>query len=448
MNPSNPTPLFTTRLLTVAFVVAAAFFFVLAGARLVLFSEPPSSLRKTPSHRPHPPKQPPHARTLPSPPAQRPHPQDLPQPPPTPAAIKLGGAPAHSPEKGIPLPKHLQQRQSLQSIRVGERKRLQSLQTIAEVEIPHHTLQHTGARAAGRVVRFFAEEGHHVRSGQALLEIDSPDVGKARSRYLRTHALWQLTQNEANRQKQLHKIGLNSASALAQAENRAAHAKIEYQDARAQLRIFGVQPPALDAKQLHGRYTLRAVRQGAIVHVNAKLGQWVTPDAALMQIEDRRMVWVHLRYPLQWASLIKEGDTVTFTGDGVPHALSGKIVHISENVLRAQQSLQARVDLPNPTGLLRGGQLLEAHLAPTTNTKEPPFVIPDEAIQTIGLSSVVFVLHKDHAHPRNIVTGAAFKGYTEVLFGLSEGETIVTRGAFLLKSILTQSANDKKTDNR
>lgn len=448
MNLSTQTPLFTTRLLMATFVIAAAFFFVLAGARLVLLSEPPSSsLHKAPSHRHHHTKQPPHARTRPYPSEQRPDPRTLPQSPIT-AALKLGGAPARSPEKGIPLPKHLQQRQSLQSIRVGERKRLQSLQTIAEVEIPHHTLQHTGARAAGRVVRFFAEEGHHVRSGQALLEIDSPDVGKARSRYLRTHALWQLTQNEADRQKQLRKIGLNSASALAQAENRAAHAKIEYQDARAQLRIFGVQPPALDAKQLHGRYTLRAVRQGAIVHVNAKLGQWVTPDTALMQIEDRRLVWIHLRYPLQWASLIKEGDSVTFTGDGVPHALSGKIVHISENVLRAQQSLQARVDLPNPTGLLRGGQLLEAHLAPTTNTKEPPFVIPDEAIQTIGLSNVVFVLHKDHAHPRNIVTGAAFKGYTEVLFGLSEGETIVTRGAFLLKSVLTQSANDKKTDSR
>ncbi len=379
-------------------------------------------------------------KSPPAPPTLRP-----PAPPtrPLPTSPLLGHAPSTSPEKGIPVPKHLDQQKTLRFVRVGERKRLQSLRTVAEVEIPHHTLQQIGARAAGRVVRFFAEEGHHVRKGQALLVIDSPDVGKARSHFLRTHALWKLMQQEAERQAKLRGLGLNSASTLAQAQHQAARAKIEYEDARAQLRIFGVQPPPLNTNALHGRYTLRAVRQGAVIHVNVKLGQWVTPETALMHIEDRRLVWIHLRYPLQWAQIVKEGDLVNFTGDGLPHALSGKIVHISENVLRSQQNLQARVDLPNPNGLLRAGQLLEAHLAPTTATKEPPLVIPDEAIQTIGLSSIVFVLHKGHVHPRKIITGAAFKGHTEVLFGLLAGEKIVTRGAFLLKSILTQSTNDK-----
>ncbi|MCB9637439.1 MAG: efflux RND transporter periplasmic adaptor subunit [Myxococcales bacterium] len=345
------------------------------------------------------------------------------------------------PNKGIEVSAKLRDKGTVQLFQVKRRERIKSLRVVGEVETPNHAIQHIGARAAGRVVRFFVEEGTYVRKGKALLQLDSPAVGKARSRYLRMHALWKLAEAELSRQTRLRKLELNSVSQLAHMRTNAARAKIEYNDAIAQLRILGVPVPKRGATKINGLHTLYAMRQGAITHIPAKLGQWVTPEAFLLQIEDRRNVWIHLRYPLALAPIVKEGTRVSFTGSGLPHALFGKIEHISEHVMREQQNLQARVDMPNSKRLLRPGQLLEAHLPQSTEGEQAPLLVPDESVQRLGLSSVVFLYNKGYAHPRKVIIGASQQGWSEVLFGLQEGETVVARGAFLLKSVLLQAAS-------
>jgi multidrug efflux pump subunit AcrA (membrane-fusion protein) len=54
--------------------------------------------------------------------------------------------------------------------------------------------------------------------------------------------------------------------------------------------------------------------------------------------------------------------------------------------------------------------------------------VPASAVQSIGQMERVFVVHDDKAQLRLVRTGATSDGHIEILSGLLENETIITKG--------------------
>ena len=70
-------------------------------------------------------------------------------------------------------------------------------------------------------------------------------------------------------------------------------------------------------------------------------------------------------------------------------------------------------------------------------------VAPEAAIQRIGERTVVFIAEEDepsHFKVRDIEIGATANGLTRILRGLKEGERVVTKGSFTLKTQLLKGA--------
>jgi multidrug efflux pump subunit AcrA (membrane-fusion protein) len=68
-------------------------------------------------------------------------------------------------------------------------------------------------------------------------------------------------------------------------------------------------------------------------------------------------------------------------------------------------------------------------------------VVPARAVQTAGGETIVFVHEGGGRYvSRPVVAGAEAEGLIEIVKGLSDGETVVTAGAFLLKSELVKPA--------
>ncbi len=71
----------------------------------------------------------------------------------------------------------------------------------------------------------------------------------------------------------------------------------------------------------------------------------------------------------------------------------------------------------------------------TVRVRNNAIVVPKSAVQWEGCCNVVFVRHTDTVYqPYKVTLGDERDGYFVVEKGLAAGETIVTVGAFLLKT--------------
>ena len=96
------------------------------------------------------------------------------------------------------------------------------------------------------------------------------------------------------------------------------------------------------------------------------------------------------------------------------------------------RSVRVRAVLQNPDGFLKPEMYVNATLR--INLGEV-LAVPEEAVFMTGEDNIVFVVKSDGIfEPRSVKVGAKSEGYYEVKSGLSEGETVVTSGNFLIDS--------------
>jgi cobalt-zinc-cadmium efflux system membrane fusion protein len=105
------------------------------------------------------------------------------------------------------------------------------------------------------------------------------------------------------------------------------------------------------------------------------------------------------------------------------------------------RTLSIRVELENTEGILRPGLSGNISLLPPGVAPEPVLVVPEEAVQRYEGSEVVFIpAHNEgEFHAVVVTTGVRSRGKVEIKAGLKEGDKVVTKGAFTLKSELLKS---------
>jgi len=131
---------------------------------------------------------------------------------------------------------------------------------------------------------------------------------------------------------------------------------------------------------------------------------------------------------------VKVGQKVELSTAAFPdQKFYGKVVYISPQVDEHSQSIKARLDIDNSEHLLRLGMFFSAELIYAS--KNSVLTVPIQAIQTLNEEDVVFVEKDgDRLELREVVLGRKMDDYVEIKKGLHEGEVVVTKGSFYLKS--------------
>jgi Cu(I)/Ag(I) efflux system membrane fusion protein len=107
------------------------------------------------------------------------------------------------------------------------------------------------------------------------------------------------------------------------------------------------------------------------------------------------------------------------------------------------RTLAARIALDNPEYKLSPGMFVTLDF--TGPTRAPQLVVPSEALIATGERTVVIVARGDDGFDViNVKTGAEQDGRTAILSGLTEGQSIVLSGQFLIDS----EASLRSTVNR
>jgi len=140
--------------------------------------------------------------------------------------------------------------------------------------------------------------------------------------------------------------------------------------------------------------------------------------------------------------LLTVGAPVTIEVEGlIAEPFEGRVAFVDPAVDTRTRAARVRVEIQDVNGLLRPGQFVQAIvLTPAGPDTRAPLVIPDSAPLFTGRRSLVYVQVPEAEDPtyapRVVRLGPKLGDHYPVVSGLSEGERVVTRGAFALDADL------------
>ncbi|HKT72083.1 MAG TPA: efflux RND transporter periplasmic adaptor subunit [Steroidobacteraceae bacterium] len=229
--------------------------------------------------------------------------------------------------------------------------------------------------------------------------------------------------------------------------------------ARQRLVLLGMPPQLIErieaTRELRTTITIRSPRAGMIATLEARDGMTVSAGATLAKINGLRTVWIEAAVPEARAALAQLGSHVEARLTAYPgQRFAGRVIGVLPQANVETRTLRVRIELDNRDGRLRPGMFAQVHL--DTNTQASAIYVASEAVIRTGTRAIVIATdERGRFIPKEVQPGADVEGKTVILSGLTEGQTVVTSGQFLIDSEaslkgvlsrLTQSTPESDTD--
>jgi Cu(I)/Ag(I) efflux system membrane fusion protein len=221
------------------------------------------------------------------------------------------------------------------------------------------------------------------------------------------------------------------------ATDSARHEQFDVESSRRRLRLLGVPDEEIARLERERtaatRLTLRAPFSGTVLERNVVAGQRVDPEMPLLRLADLSRIWVLADLYEMDLARVRVNDPAVFTSDGLPgRPFRGAVDFIYPTVSPETRTLQVRITLANPGGVLRPGMFGRVKVTPRGREA---LLVPMEAVIQTGEQSYVFLAHAGGRFtPREIATGESDGERIEVLSGLAAGDTVVASAPFLIDS--------------
>ena len=293
------------------------------------------------------------------------------------------------------------------------------LRAVGSVAFDERALELVQSRVEGFVTHLNVRAAlERVRRGQSLAMILAPQWLEAEQEYLA-----------------LLDAGSKRAQALREA-------------ARQRLVVLGVPEETIQAVETTRKTTATtsvvAPIDGVVTELGVREGATFMAGTSLFRINGLAKVWVNAQIPEAKVSMIPMGSGVEAQATGWPGVtFKGRVIALLPQVDPQTRTFTARIALENPGYRLFPGMFVTLEF--TGPTGEPSLVVPSEAIITTGERNVVIAAREGGGFDVvNVTLGAEQDGQTAILAGLTEGQSIVLSGQFLIDS----EASLKSTANR
>ncbi|MBA7484158.1 Multidrug resistance protein MdtA [subsurface metagenome] len=329
---------------------------------------------------------------------------------------------------------------------VQDTPRTTTLKLTGQVQLDKTRVVDVVSTGSGQVKRVEKLLGQEVAKGDTLAVIHSADLGQAKAQFLEVQARLELATSTFEREKELHDKKVSSEADYLSALSELKAAQAYYAAAERRLRLFGLDAEQINATKnekengLFAELVLRAPQSGTIIAQNISAGALIDTTESLYTIADLSNVWVwYDLYEKDLAVLhdrLSSGGTVSakvrvkaFEGE----VFDGVVDLIGSQVDEHTRTVKLRVQVKNEQRKLKPGMFAEAEIS--VRLKGSMTAVPSSAVLSDEGKAFVFQLLRDDLWVRRDVrVGRDQGGMVEVLNGIPKGATIVSRGAFMLKS--------------
>lgn len=287
---------------------------------------------------------------------------------------------------------------------------------------------------AGRVINIHAEAGQQVKTGDVLVQLDSPDYAAAAADNAKAEADLSRKKQAVERARQLF-----DTQGIARRDLESAEADWHQAEAEALRAKAHMSNLTSTSKSTDGQFHLRAPISGVVSERQVNAGSEVRPDAAnpLFVITDLQHLWVLIDLPERMLDKVKVGQPVFVEVDAFPDEIFyGRITVVGATLDPITRRMQVRCYLNNPDHKLRPE--MYARVTPDVDSEAHLPRIPNSALFTQGVNNYLFVeLSPGVLQRRKVELAMQGHEYSYVKEGLKAGERVVTSGALLLNSELS-----------
>ncbi len=283
---------------------------------------------------------------------------------------------------------------------------VQHINAAGFVVVAADKIHHIHSRVEGWIGALaVTSSGDRVNKGQLLFELYSPELVNAQQELLSAQRIGSRTLKNAAREKLLA-FGVSDK----------------------QIQMLARRKTALQYLPFH------ADRDGYVGDLNVRHGMFVSPRKEMLSIYALDSVWVIAEIFERQAGWVKQGQRVTLQAQAYPErGWQGKVDYIYPELDNKTRSMQVRIEIPNPDGLLRPNMLVSLSISATTDNDV--LTVPRQAvIKTASMNRAVKSLGDGRYKSVVVQTGREASKRLEILAGLKAGDSVVTSAQFLIDS--------------
>ncbi len=156
-------------------------------------------------------------------------------------------------------------------------------------------------------------------------------------------------------------------------------------------------------------------------------GTEIASGVTIAKIMDYRTMYMDVRLPEKYISVIKPGQEVRLTNYTIQgDTIAGAITQLSPAIDADTRTFKGTINIDNAGFLLRPGMFVKADIV--TRRKDSVIVIPKNIILSRQRGKTVFVIDRGIAVERIVETGLENLTDVEIIRGLEKNERVVTGG--------------------
>lgn len=274
-----------------------------------------------------------------------------------------------------------------------------ALRAVGSVMVDQTRVVAVQSRSAGFIEQLEVRaEGEIVRRGQRLAALYAPEILAA--------------------QEELQLARRSGDDTLAAA-------------AETRLRRLGASPASGTVPR---QTALLSPSDGVVLELLARENEQIAPGMPLMKIADLSRVWIEIEVPEAQSAQLRPGQPAQVL-TSLPGAakIDAALAYVYPQLQSQTRTLRARLEVDNPGLRLRPGMYVDVVLADASG--EDALWIPSEAVIRTGARELVMLAEAGGRYrPAQVRIGRQAGGYSEVIEGLEEQESVVVSGQFLLDS--------------
>jgi membrane fusion protein, heavy metal efflux system len=320
-------------------------------------------------------------------------------------------------------------------VTVEQGRLLRTLRLTGAVEYNDFKTTPVITQVGGPVSRVVVAPGEHVRAGQALLYIASPDYSLLRAAYLKARDIFRVADKNYTRAQDLYAHNAIAERDLLQAESDRTQAQADFESSGDAIRVLGIaDPETIVTKPPSPEIPLYSPVAGEVVDRQCSVGQLLAAGATqCFTLSDMSSVWILVNIYQKDVAYVHVGDPVAIDNESYPSVVHGKIEYISPALDPNTRTLQARIEAANPGGRLKKEMYVTAEVQ--AGVIPDALFVPNSSVLRDEQNMPYVYLRTANSQfaRRDVTLGESQDGKTQILTGLQANDRVVGDGSLFLQ---------------
>ncbi len=278
---------------------------------------------------------------------------------------------------------------------------------------------------SGKITKVLVREGDHVKVGEMLMSIASPESSDNAGTLSRDRSVLRSKQTILVRDEDLYEHKAISLEELQQARLDVESAKSTVQSDESRMSITGSSGNnAVLASPIEGVVVARKVSVGDAVQAGSTV---------CFTITDPSSIWVASQLYQEDLHRVAIGDVAAIRSPVLDTPVAGKVIYIGASIDPDTLTIPVRIAAMNSGGLLKRGMYVDVEITPE-HTDVAVLVAASGVLRDSDNLPFVYVQAKPGEFARrHVKLGAQIGDSYTITDGLSDGEQVLTDGALFVQ---------------